>query len=228
MVQNDPLTLIAEQTQEIFSQAIQPGRFLVDVFPWLRFIPEWFPGTGWKKTVREWRQLSDRMLNAGYEWTLKQIVRIFGDTVLVFTFFSRQEQDKAIPSFLSEHMQRLDPEDTEGKEMLKRVASSLYGGGTDTTVSATSSFFLLMSLHPEVQRKAQEEIDRVVGYDRLPNAQDRNNLPYVDAIMREVMRLNPVAPLGKSQCDVPLELLTCAPGLPHRLKEDDVYEGMYP
>jgi hypothetical protein len=46
--------------------------------------------------------------------------------------------------------------------------------------------------------------------------------------MREVMRLNPVTPLGESQCEVPLGLLTCALGLPHRLKEDDVYEGMLP
>ena len=110
--------------------------------------------------------------------------------------------------------------------MLKRVASSLYGGGTDTTISTVSSFFLLMSLHPEVQQKAQEEIDRVVGYDRLPNAQDKKNLPYVDAIVREVTRLNPAVPLGESQSEIPLDLLIYALGVPHRLKEDDVYEGM--
>jgi len=102
-------------------------------------------------------------------------------------------------------------EDGEGREVVKRAAVSLYGGGTDTTLSANSAFFLLMSLHPEVQRKAQEEIDRVVGHDRLPNAQDRKDLPYVDAIMKEVMRLNPVTPLA----------------IPHRLKEDDLYEGYH-
>jgi len=111
--------------------------------------------------------------------------------------------------------------------VLKRVAISLYSGGSDTTVSANTSFFLLMGLHPEVQRKAQEEIDRVIGHDRLPNAQDRKNLPYVDAIMREVMRLDPVLPLGEFQCgQAPLDLLTGALAVPHRLKEDDVYEGM--
>jgi cytochrome P450 len=83
---------------------------------------------------------------------------------------------------------------------LRRVAVSLYGGGTDTTVSANTSFFLQMSLHPEVQRKAQEEIDRVIGHDRLPSTQDRKDLPYVEAIMKEVIRLNPVAPLGESYC----------------------------
>jgi hypothetical protein len=83
-----------------------------------------------------------------------------------------------------------------------------------------------MSLHPNVQRKAQEEIDRVIGHDRLPNVQDRKDLPYVEAIMREVMRLNPVTPLGGSHCSAAFALLTCALALPHCLKEDDVYNGM--
>lgn len=64
------------------------------------------------------------------------------------------------------------------------------------TVSAIYSFFLAMTLHPDIQRKAQQEIDSVVGKDRLPSLDDRENLPYVEAVMREVFRINPVAPLG--------------------------------
>lgn len=66
-----------------------------------------------------------------------------------------------------------------------------------------------MMLHPEVQRKAQEEIDRVVGTERLPGVADREKLPYIDAIVNEVLRWNPVAPMG----------------LPHMTTEDDVCEG---
>lgn len=62
---------------------------------------------------------------------------------------------------------------------------------------------LLMNLHPEVQAKAHEEIDRVVGRDRLPNFEDRENLPYINAIVKEVLRWHPVSPLG----------------LPHRLTQ---------
>lgn len=57
-----------------------------------------------------------------------------------------------------------------------------------------------MALYPDIQVKAQEEIDRVVGKDRLPNGADRVNLKYVDCVMREVMRLYPVAPLGEWGC----------------------------
>ena len=54
-----------------------------------------------------------------------------------------------------------------------------------------------MLLHPEVQRKAQEEIDRVIGNDRFPTLADQPNLPYVGAVAKEVLRWAPVAPLCK-------------------------------
>jgi len=53
-----------------------------------------------------------------------------------------------------------------------------------------------MVLHPEVQAKAQAEIDRVIGKDRLPDFDDRPELPYLDAIFRETLRWHPVGPLG--------------------------------
>ena len=54
-----------------------------------------------------------------------------------------------------------------------------------------------MILHPEAQKKAQEEIDRVVGRDRLPSFRDYEHLPYVRAMVKEVMRWRGVAPLGE-------------------------------
>ena len=53
-----------------------------------------------------------------------------------------------------------------------------------------------MMLSPEAQRQAQEEIDRVVGTDRLPAIQDRESLPYVCAVVKEVLRWRPVVPMG--------------------------------
>lgn len=53
-----------------------------------------------------------------------------------------------------------------------------------------------MALYPEVQAKAQSEIDRVIGSDRLPGFQDRDSLPYLNALTKEVLRWNPVSPLG--------------------------------
>ena len=53
-----------------------------------------------------------------------------------------------------------------------------------------------MALHPEVAKKAQAEIDAVVGNDRLPTFEDRADLPYVDALSKEVLRWNAVTPTG--------------------------------
>lgn len=53
-----------------------------------------------------------------------------------------------------------------------------------------------MTCYPEAQKKAQEELDRVVGTDRLPIFADRDDLPYVEALVTEIFRWNPVAPLG--------------------------------
>jgi cytochrome P450 len=57
-------------------------------------------------------------------------------------------------------------------------------------------FFFAMAVHPEVQTKAQADIDRVVGKDRLPDFGDRAALPYLDAIVRETHRWHPVFPMG--------------------------------
>ena len=53
-----------------------------------------------------------------------------------------------------------------------------------------------MTLYPEVLKKAQDELDRVVGRDRLPTIEDRDDLPYVRALVSEVLRWGPVAPQG--------------------------------
>lgn len=57
-------------------------------------------------------------------------------------------------------------------------------------------FFIAMSLFPEVQRAAQAELDEVIGPDRLPELTDREALPYVNAVVKELLRWHASAPLG--------------------------------
>lgn len=66
-----------------------------------------------------------------------------------------------------------------------------------------------MTVFPEVQQKAQAEIDRVVGAERLPTLDDRERLPYVDALAKEILRWHPIAPMG----------------VPHSNSEDATYRG---
>jgi hypothetical protein len=87
-----------------------------------------------------------------------------------------------------------------------------------------------MVLYPEVQARAQEEIDFVIGKNlgRLPGWDDRPSMPYVDAVIRETLRWFPVPPLGKyfSKCLL-AGVLILDPGIPHRTLNDDIFEGSY-
>lgn len=68
-----------------------------------------------------------------------------------------------------------------------------------------------MTLFPEVQRKAQQEIDQALGTCRLPKMADRSRLPYVNAVVKEVLRWHPVAPMG----------------IPHMSTEDDTWGELH-
>jgi len=73
------------------------------------------------------------------------------------------------------------------------------------------TFLLAMARNPKVLKKAQDELDRVVGKDRLPDFSDRENLPYINAIIKEVLRWAPPLPIS----------------LPKRVTQDDVYRGYF-
>lgn len=88
-----------------------------------------------------------------------------------------------------------------------------------------SSFFLAMSLYPEVQARAQAEMDQVIGQGRLPSWDDHDSLPYLEALTKEVLRWNPVAPLGSCRTKVGAGPLTSRTGLPHRSTQEQIFEG---
>jgi len=121
-------------------------------------------------------------------------------------------QGTAAPSMVSAALKDIDPEkDADQIERLKCIASSAYGGGADTTSASLAVFFLAMVLYPEAQRRAQAEIDAVIGNDRLPTFEDRRSMPFLEATLREILRWHPVAPLG----------------LAHQAREADSFDGYY-
>lgn len=82
--------------------------------------------------------------------------------------------------------------------------------GMESTPQALLWILVACLLHPEAVKRAQESLDRVVGQSRLPTFADRNDLPYVDALILETLRWRPVAPSG----------------VPHRCAAGDEYKGM--
>ncbi|RAL12933.1 cytochrome P450 monooxygenase fmaG [Aspergillus homomorphus CBS 101889] len=192
----DPLVEIANDGVEKFAQSITPGAWLVDFIPALKYIPAWFPGGGFQKDVEEFRVAADKLSAKPYAFVLSQMSR-----------------NAHAPSFLSGLFEKegIPKPGSEQEATLKWAAATLYGGGSDTTVSTLGSFYLALVLFPEVQKKAQEEIDRVVGTSRLPGFADRENLPYVEAVVKEAFRWHPVVPMG----------------VVHKSTEEDTWGGYY-
>ncbi|KAL3461172.1 cytochrome P450 [Aspergillus heterothallicus] len=190
----DPLVALANESLEKFSIAGTPGAWLVDTVPFLRYLPAWFPGAGFKRTAAAWRKTLLTTIEKPYRLVLQQMQE-------------GRYPDSYLSNLLEEARGRTLT--AEEEQVIKWSAASLYTGGADTTVSTLSCFFLAMALHPEVQNKAQEELDRVLGPHRFPTFEDRADLPYIDAIVKESLRWHPVAPMG----------------IPHMCTEDDVYEG---
>ena len=91
------------------------------------------------------------------------------------------------------------------------------------------SLFLVLVLFPQVQRRAQAELDAVVGRDRLPTFTDKPRLPYIEALCKELMRWNMVTPIGRrfSLSDTNQNANRYFLGLPHRSTRDDVYRGFF-
>ena len=94
------------------------------------------------------------------------------------------------------------------------------------TVSAEMTFVYAMIKYPEIQKRAQEELDRVIKPGHLPVMEDEESLPYTTAILKEVLRWKPVAPIGLNFVNSYLWMLNRPnTGVPHCSLAEDVYNG---
>lgn len=184
--EDDTLVCLIEKMMHEFSQAAVPLAWLVDIVPILRHIPDWLPGSGFKHTARRWRST----------------VRAVG--YVPYTF-ARQREPASVqhPSYVLKTIQTLRTDQRgalevgdEDLESIVWTAASLYGGASDTTVVVLTAFCIAMILSPHSQKRAQDELDGLLGNHRLPNLQDRGRLPYTNALIKEVLRWWPIAPMG--------------------------------
>ncbi|GME61140.1 putative cytochrome P450 [Neofusicoccum parvum] len=125
----------------------------------------------------------------------KEASRIYENyrRVILQRYASTQKED--LPSFfqvLRERQASTGLSDVQSAT----VGELLLGAGTETTANSIHGWVAAMALFPQVQRKAQEEIDRVIGNDRPPQDEDAINLPYVRQVVQELHRWFTVAPVG--------------------------------
>ncbi|KAI0301926.1 cytochrome P450 [Multifurca ochricompacta] len=158
------------------TRATSPGQYLVELFPWMMLIPKRF--AKWKreglKHGDEHQELFQGLLN-----------RVKVDL----------DEGGTRPSFCASLLQENDRDDLTEQEMAF-LAGLMYSAGAETTSTTLIWWTLAMMAFPEVQRRAQAELDDVVGRSRLPTFDDAPHLPYVRAVVKEILRWRPVTPLG--------------------------------
>ncbi|KAJ7258216.1 cytochrome P450 [Mycena rebaudengoi] len=149
----DEYVEIAQKSMGAFAGAGDSGADLVDFLPFLKYVPGFLPGAGFKRQVKEWNKNVSAM------------------PILPFNFVKDSlATGMAASSIASRALEEIgDKEDSADKEeVLRNILASCYGGA-DTAVSALGTLILAMALNPDVQERAQEAIDTVVGTGRLPD-----------------------------------------------------------
>ncbi|KAJ8081660.1 hypothetical protein PM082_007506 [Marasmius tenuissimus] len=177
---DDVLLEIANGISDFFRNCGPAGNTPIDVFPWLHYLPSWFPGTHYATFARSKIPTVRRLYDVPLE-IVRETMRI-------------QNYEKC---FASEKLQELgDNPNTQDLEDIKNVGAAIFVNGGDTNYVMLLWFYLAMVLHPECQKRAYEEIVSVVGESVLPDSNDRGSLPYVECIVQEVHRWNVIAPFG--------------------------------
>ncbi|KIJ63674.1 hypothetical protein HYDPIDRAFT_175981 [Hydnomerulius pinastri MD-312] len=187
-----------------------PGKYLVESWPWLLYLPVSL-AVGPVARSNSDPHPPQRFLQwfrAEPEDRLKRDIRLY--THLLEDVKSRMANGTIQDCLTTQTINEM-PKNGMSELEVAYAVSSPFGAGIETTAGTLSTFFLAMLHFPEVMKKAQAEIDAVIGSDRIPEFHDKESLPYVNALINEALRWRPVAVLG---------------GTPHAVTQDDEYNGM--
>ncbi|KAF9022869.1 cytochrome P450 [Hymenopellis radicata] len=198
---NDKLVHLADEAFKTVSWAIVPGSYMVDYFPILRHIPAWFPFAGFKKEAEAAKLMGEQLANVPFDMVLNSM-----------------KEGSSVPSFVTASIEKLQLEmknsDSTREERMRVIKNSggiAFFGGADTTVALILTTLLAMVLSPDIQARAQAELDDVVGRSRPPTFDDRASMPFVEAVILEALRWRPVAAIP----------------LPHASQSDDIFNGYF-
>ncbi|KAI0254607.1 cytochrome P450 [Lactifluus subvellereus] len=173
------------------TRAALPGAHLVEFFPWMMYIPSRF--AKWKRDAEYWYERDSVMFENLFNGVHKKLSKGIDSSSLVGSLIKGAERYGLSPLENS------------------WLAATMYAAGAETTSGVMAWWMLAMVTYPETQKRAQEELDSVVGRTRIPTFLDLQDLPYIRAMVKEALRWRPVDPLG----------------LPHLSTEDDWYNGMF-
>ncbi|KAH9015899.1 cytochrome P450 [Lactarius hengduanensis] len=189
--EQDPGVKAIDDIMARVTRATLPGAHLVELFPWMLHIPSRF--AKWKRDAEYWYENDSVMFVNRFNGVREKLLKGIDSPSLVGTWIKDAD--------------RYGLSEREGAWL----AGMAYAGGSDLSAAAMAWWMLAMVTYPDVQRRAQAELDAVVGRTRIPTFSDFQHLPYIRAMVKEVLRWRPMVPLG----------------LPHCSTEDDWYNGVF-
>lgn len=186
-----------------------PGKYLVESVPALLWLPAFL--TPWRKLALEQRERDI----AYYTRLVNEVKQKMKEDRAPFSF-CKQLLETQSKTGMTDLEVRLAHSSRSGNKVLTQLdclsqvaytCGTPFGAGVDTSSGTLISFFLACAEFGKTFiPKAQEELDRVVGDDRLPAFEDFEDLPYIRAVVNETLRWRPIAVLG---------------GTPHASTEDE-------
>ncbi|KAF9482981.1 cytochrome P450 [Pholiota conissans] len=169
----DPEVVSVNRCLTRLGNALRPGIWKVEAYPFLRYIP------GYLKELQE-----------GHAEELA----LFKDQLLDLK--KQADRGEEVPQSFGKYLlERQSELDLSANEMAY-LAGSMFGAGSDTTASAISISVMAAVLHPEAQARVQKELDAVVGHERAPAMSDQEMLPQTMAFVLESFRWRPVSAGG--------------------------------
>lgn len=189
----DPLMKKIYTVLDNLTEMTAPGAHVVDSFPSLTGLPQWLLGN--------WRSFGKRVFDHDskvyldlWEKLKKEVDAGIAKDCFCKNFYLNDPAKQGIDNLLAAY-----------------TCGGLVEAGAETTSTTLNNFMLAMTLFPAAASRAQEEIDRVIGSKRIPGFEDEADLPYVRALVKEVLRWRPVNKFGMT----------------HATSEDDWYEGFF-
>ncbi|CAK7218989.1 hypothetical protein SEUCBS140593_003741 [Sporothrix eucalyptigena] len=175
---SDPMITKIFSVLEHLSLVMAPGAWVVETLPALAKLPQWMVGN-W----RRWGEKAfahDSNIYLNFWETLKQQVKAgTANNCFCKDFYLADPARNGINDLLAAY-----------------TCGGLVEAGSETTATTINNWMLAMVLNPDIMKKGQEEIDRVVGPNRLPQWDDEPSLPYVRAMIKETLRWRPVNKYG--------------------------------
>lgn len=163
---------------------------MIDFFPILRRLPDWLLPT--QRFAKEHHK-KEKALYVKLWLNCKQAILA----------------GQAKPCFCV-NMAKVQEAEEFSDDLAAYISGTLLEAGSDTTSNTLYGFIKAMVLFPEAQKKAQAQLDEVVGPNRLPTMEDEPKLQYIRGCVKESLRWCPTTILG---------------AVPHAVTQDDWYNG---